>query len=532
MTFDLPAAEDLLPRDALRRNAALWPDETFITFEDGETWTRLDGLAHACGAAEVLHAAGVEQGDRVAVFLGNGSEFVRAWLGTAMLGATLMPINTGYQGTILARLFQLGRPKALVATPERLQALRATDVPEIHAATAVLAAELRQRSEALPVLERRVELHDPAVLLMTSGTTGPSKLVINTGLHAYLGGSWFVADSGRGREDTLLIDLPLFHGAALWWSTCALANGTRIVVRSMPAMRNYWEVARDNGITMGMLLSTMVPFLLQQDIRPAEREHMIRIMVTTPPPKDLPAFMARFRLPEIRTGYGLTEVPSPIVAYPGDEIIGSYCGRQREGFDCRLVDGFDLEAPVDEPGELIVRAAHPWMITPGYVDDAEATAAAWRNGWFHTGDMMRRDKEGRYFFVDRAKDAMRRRGENISSTEVEGELRLFPGVAEAACVPFRDEKSLEDEVKVWIVPRDGANIDFPSLLRFAVERMPYFMIPRYFELTDALPLTNSMRVKKFELRQRGNGPNTWDREAHGFRVTRRGLDEPQTQSAG
>jgi crotonobetaine/carnitine-CoA ligase len=166
------------------------------------------------------------------------------------------------------------------------------------------------------------------------------------------------------------------------------------------------------------------------------------------------------------------------------------------------------------------------MIAHEYVDNPEATARVWRNGWFHTGDMMRREGE-QYFFVDRAKDAMRRRGENVSSVELEAEIRTHADVAEVACVPYRPEGTVEDEVKAWIVPAPDSQVDFSELLRYCVDRMPYFMVPRYFELIEELPKTPSLRVKKFELRSRGNGSATWDREEHGLRVTRSGIREAE-----
>jgi carnitine-CoA ligase len=523
MTLRLPDPRDVLAREALQRNAERWPHEVFLTFEDGTTWTRQRALEEACGAAVHLRSVGVCQGDRVGVLLENGVGFFRAMFGTAMLGATLVPINTAYQGFMLETALRLSRPKAVIADSSALNLL-STAGPEAAHAAHVDVARLAGRSLQVPELSRPPALHDPAVMIMTSGTTGSSKLVVNSAIHAHLGGSWLICDGGRGREDALLLDLPLFHAAAFWWASCALANGTRMVVRRAPDMRQYWEVARDNDVTLALLLSTMVPFLLDQDVRQAERQHRIRLMTASPPPRDLTAFMGRFAIPEVRTGYGLTEVPTPIASHAGDLVAGSYCGRQRAGFECRLVDDNDIEVAVGEAGELVVRADQPWMITSGYVDNPEATAAAWRNGWFHTGDLMRTDAEGRFYFVDRLKEAMRRRGENISARELEGELRKFPGIADVACVPYREESWVEDEVKAWIVVREGMVADFEELLRFAVDRLPYFMVPRYYEKIPALPLTHSMRVKKNELRQRGNGPDTWDREERGFRVSRNGLE--------
>jgi crotonobetaine/carnitine-CoA ligase len=233
--------------------------------------------------------------------------------------------------------------------------------------------------------------------------------------------------------------------------------------------------------------------------------------------------MKRFNVAELHAAYGSTEVSGPIVRHPDDELVWGYCGRARTGFEVRLVDEHDVEVPVGEMGEVVVRTDQPWMLTSGYVDNPDANAAAWRNGWFHTGDAMRRDEAGRFFFMDRLKDAVRRRGENISSFEVEAEVVAFPGVSEVACVPHREPDGVEDEVKVWLVPEEGAAVDFDELLRFCAERMPYFMVPRYIELATSLPKTPSERVKKHLLRQQGNGPAAWDREEHGYRMTRDGL---------
>lgn len=528
--YRLPPVDEVAIRPVLERHARDWPEEVFMTFADGSTWTRERGVRQAYGAAHALRAAGVRQGDRVAIMLGNGPDFFRAWWGVSFLGATMVPVNTAYRGTLLAHLLRLAAPRHLIADDGGYAAVDALEdrsvVPEVRLSPADLGpADLGPESAEPPELERPILIRDAAALVMTSGTTGPSKLAVNSHLHLYLGGSWFTHERSRGREDVFLVDLPLFHGAALWLGTAALVSGVRLAVRSAPDLKNYWEVLRDSGATMAILLSAMVPILLGRPARPVEREHSLRTMIASPPPPDIDEFMRRLGLPEVWTGYGMTEVPAPLVYVAGDEMRPGYCGRRRRGFQCRLVDEHDIEVPEGAPGELIVRAEQPWMIAHEYVDNPQATVQVWRNGWFHTGDMMRREG-GQYFFVDRAKDAMRRRGENISSVELEAEIRTHVSVAEVACVPYRLEGTVEDEVKAWIVPADDrTEIDFAELLRYCVDRMAYFAVPRYFELTEELPRTPSLRVKKFELRARGNSAATWDREEHGLRVTRSGIRE-------
>ncbi|EHB59250.1 Long-chain-fatty-acid--CoA ligase [Mycolicibacterium rhodesiae JS60] len=526
-----PNVADVALRPALERYAARYPDETLIRFEDGTSWTRAQGVREAYAAAHELRRAGVRQDDRVGVLLGNGPDFLRTWWGTLFLGATLVPINTAYRGNLLAHLLRLAKPRVVVSDDAGHAEIDAALAGSVDRPARLWPADIQGDAHfaAPPELERPLAIWDTAMLIMTSGTTGPSKLAVNSTLQLYLGGSWFATDRSIGRDDVYLIDLPLFHAAGLWQGTASLVTGLGIALRSAPDLRNYWEVAREAEATMGILLSTMVPFLLGQPVRAAERQHRLRTMIASPPPPNIGEFMQRFGLRDASTGYGLTEVPAPLVHAVGDVMEAGYCGRLREGFECRIVDAHDIEVPEGQPGELIVRAGHPWMITSGYVDNPEATAESWRNGWFHTGDTMRREDD-RYFFVDRAKDSMRRRGENISSSELEAELSAHPDIAEAACVPHRPEGTVEDEVKAWIVAKPDAALDFEALLRWCADRMAHFMVPRYFELTDELPKTPSQRVKKYELRQRGNSENTWDREAHGFEVRRDGLREIQSRS--
>lgn len=522
MASPFPNVEEVALRSALERNALDRPDEEFLFFDDGTVWTRLKALEIAAFAANSLRAAGVRQGDRVALLLPNGEGFLRAWWGSALLGATVIPINTSLRGSLLRHLLSMARPVAFVSDDSGHRTVEELGDLDGGPRVQLRPDELVSTDSSVPVLERSLRIDDPSMMILTSGTTGPSKLVPNTHLHSYIGGSWFAVDRSRGREDLFQIDLPLFHAAAMYMVSASVAHGVRISLRTAPDLRNYWEILRDTGATMGSLISTMVPFLLKQPVRAAEREHRLRTVITSPPPADLEGFMARFNLAEAWTGYGMTELPSPIVRAPQDTMDPGYCGRTRPGFETRIVDEYDIEVAPGETGELIARCDQPWVIAPEYLDDPEATARTWRNGWFHTGDMMR-CVEGRYYFVDRLKDVIRRRGENISSAELEAELRTHPLIAEVACVPHRPEGIVEDEVKAWIIPVSGETIDFEELLRYAADRLPHFMVPRYFEIADELPKTPSQRVKKFELCKLGNSKNTWDREAHGLTVTRSGL---------
>lgn len=522
MSFTLPDREQVVVRSLLERNAERWPDDTFVLFEDGSSWTFRQARDEAYRAAHGMREAGICQDDKVVIIMGNGPDFFRAWWGASVLGAVLCPIHTAAKGNLLAHLMRTISPAAVVADGLGMDVLSQLDDQRLVPAVCLGPLDLSSSDTSPPTLERRIELWDHALWLATSGTTGASKVVTNTYLHAYLGGVHMTADRGRGRDDSFLVDLPLIHGAALWISIGCLASGTGIAVRSKPDFAAYWEVAAETKVTMAALLGSMVPFLLSQPHRRGETEHQISAMQAAPIPADVEQFQKRFNIPEIYTSWGMTEIPGPIHAVPGDPLVNGYIGRVRQGFEVRLVDEHDIEVHPGQTGEIVVRSAEPWMITNHYVGDIEATAKAWRNGWFHSGDLARVE-DGMFFFVGRQKEALRRRGENISILEVEAEVSAHPAVERVACVGVYDEESAEDEVKVWIVPSPSASVDFEDLLRYLVERMPYFMVPRYFEIIDELPLTPSQKVRRVALREKGNGPQTWDRAAHGWHVDRDGL---------
>jgi len=233
-------------------------------------------------------------------------------------------------------------------------------------------------------------------------------------------------------------------------------------------------------------------------------------------------FAERFGIGEVRTALGSTETGAPIFGLVAEEPPETWVGRVREGVSARVVDDNDVPVPAGDAGQLVLRGDRPWEITSGYLDEPAESAAAWRNGWFHTGDLVRLDDDGNLFWVDRLKDCIRRRGENISSYGVEAQILKFAGVEEAACVAARNELD-DEEVKAWVVAGQGA-IDWSALVDYLAARLPYFMVPRYYDQAVSLPKTPTMRVEKFRLRGLGNSSSTWDREEAGLVMTRSGLE--------
>ncbi len=526
----MPHRESTVIRYLLERNAADAPDEKSVVFDDGAAWSRLDCLHAAYASANQLFAAGVRQGDRVGVFMPNGVAFIRAWWGLCALGATIVPINPVFQGAMLQRIVDTGDLAAIVVDPERRPLISGqARVPRIL----LDPEDLRGSDHTPPALDRPIEPWDSVALILTSGTTGPSKLVTVTYMYFATGAGAFYEREGLGSDDVFLVDLPMFHMAALCYIGGSLLTRTAVAIRNRPALDQYWEVARDVRATAAILLSTMVSFLVDAEPRPAEREHRLRTVLMSPLPGDPESFKQRFGIANVWTTFGMSEAPSVMRGtcdLPGSNQPG-YVGQPYDGYEARLVDENDIEVGSGVPGELVIRTDTPWVISPSYFGDPEATAKAWRNGWFHTGDVMRRNEHGSFFFVDRVKDALRRRGEMISAYEVERVVLNYPGVREAACVAYPSDAGVDDDVKVFVVA-PGLNIDFADLLRFCHANMPHYMVPRYFEFIAVLPKTATMRVTKNVLRDQGHGDSTWDREAHGIRVTRRGVETFPTASAG
>jgi crotonobetaine/carnitine-CoA ligase len=270
-------------------------------------------------------------------------------------------------------------------------------------------------------------------------------------------------------------------------------------------------------ITTVGLLGAMTQFLMKQPASSDDRNHSLRSVIIAPFDESAIAFGQRFGVPTF-TEFNMTELAVPLWAGPNPTVPGTV-GRPRAGFDLRLVDGNDVEVPAGAAGELLVRARHPFTISHGYLNDSAATRRTWRDGWFRTGDLLRRDADDNYFFVDRIKDAIRRRGESISSFEVESAILEHPAIREAAVVPVPAAES-EDEVLAVIALQPGSELEPAALIDFLRDRLAYFMSPRFLRFVDALPRTPTQKVEKHVLRAAGRTPDAWDREAAGILIER------------
>jgi len=519
----VPPADQCVIRPLLEQRAAETPDATYVIAPDGTPWTFAAFREGVVRTANGLHALGVRQGDHVVSWLPNGMEALRLWFGLNYLGAVYVPINTAYRGGILQHVVRNSDAKLMVAHAalvprlaeiERTQLEQIVSVgrpgPELPGITMHGADALTSDSTALPALERPLEPWDTQAIIYTSGTTGPSKGVLSSYMHLHASIASAEAFPYLTGRDRFVINLPLFHvGGTLFIYAMLLRGGSIALVEGFDSER-FWDGIRRTGTTVGMLLGVMAQFLLKRPPSGADRDHPLRAVVMVPMTDGAEVFAERFGV-EIYTLFNMTETSIPIVSGRNPRPAGT-CGKVRPGIEVRLVDEADCEVPVGTVGEMMVRTDAPWSMNHGYYKNPEATATAWRNGWFHTGDAFRMDADGNYYFVDRIKDAIRRRGENISSFEVEREICAFPAVKEAAVIAARSELS-EDEVLAVVAPVPGQSIDPVALTRFLKDRLPYFMVPRYIRVVPELPKTPTQKIQKTTLRREGVTPDSWDREA-------------------
>jgi crotonobetaine/carnitine-CoA ligase len=375
---------------------------------------------------------------------------------------------------------------------------------------------------AAPLARAAVAPSALAAIMYTSGTTGRAKGVEVTHGHAGRFAADWIDAVRFEREDVLLTPLPLFHTIARTLGVLpTLMLGAQICVVPRFSASRFWDEVRRFDPTVVHGIFGMVPILLNMPARPDDRSHRVRSFYIGPSGLSA-AFEERFGI-EVIEVYGATETGIVTVFEPGGEHRPGSCGRANAAtYEVDLFDEQDRPVADGEVGEFVVRPRQAWTMLTGYYGRPEETVEAFRNLWFHTGDYGRRDDDGFFYFVDRKKDAIRRRGENITSSEVERAVNAHPVVAENAVIAVPSELG-EDEVMACIVLHPEAEVDFAEMIRFLDQRLPYFMVPRYLEVVERLPKTANEKVQKVELRGRGrNGITdaTWDREQHGIALTR------------
>lgn len=495
-----------------------------------QSWSFEGAVELAARSAGRLHEAGIRSGDRVAVICENRPEFIEIFLGASWLGAILVPINTASRGLQLRHILEnsgarlmvieaalLGALEHLGLETLKLETIWVVDQPGGSVTVPSMARPLPALGALVPAASVRPS--DTLAILYTSGTTGPSKGVCCPHAQYFWWGVNTAHLLGVGGNDVLCTPLPLFHTNALNTLFQALITGATAIFESRFSASGFFPTLAARQATVTYLLGAMVPILLSRPRSAEESGHRVRIALAPGVPGH---FHAEFRERTgiaLLDGYGSTETNFVIGCEIGATRPGTM-GCLFEGFQARVVDDDDNEVPDGTPGELLLRADAPFAFATGYFGTPEKTVETWRNLWFHTGDRVIRESDGYFKFVDRLKDAIRRRGENISSFEVEQVLLSHPEIATAAAYPVRSELA-EDEVMAAIVRHPGSALDEVAIVRFCEPRMPYFAVPRFLEFVDTLPTTENGKIQKYKLRERGITKDTWDREASGIIIKRR-----------
>jgi crotonobetaine/carnitine-CoA ligase len=521
---------------AISIRAAQKPDAVAIdSISTGEriTWSEVDG--HCRRWADALRRLRVEAGETVATILPNVPSAIYAWLGCGWLRAIEVPVNSDYQGEWLTHAVSNSQARVVVISQRCVPQLTAVAASLEHVDTVVVydagPEDRFEIGESLRVLNgeeffagahpaRDLEPPKPSDVMgviYTSGTTGRTKAVLQP---------WGMVEStvmifGKPEFENI-VHYSFFaqcHGLGKAAIALPAALDGRLVMRERFSITDFWDDTRKYGCTATFTMSVIPNFLLRQPPRDDDADNPLRAVIMGPVIPEVDEFKRRFGV-EVYTTFGSTEVGG--VLFTGDrEVNGSNwrsAGRvvSDAPTEIAIVDELDYPVGPNQVGELVVRPRRPWTMSLGYYNMPEETARAWRNGWFHTGDSFTYDEDGEYYFFDRAKEYIRRRGENISSFEVERAVFQYPGVMRAAAVPVPSEVG-EDEVMVFVLPQPGKSIDPADLVPFLQERMPGFAVPRYVEVVDSLPMTQAtFRVRKAELRDRGPTESTFDRVKAGI----------------
>ena len=501
------------------------PDAAFLVCGDArlsfaDTHERVERLAGG------LRSLGIGAGRTVGLLLDNGFSSVEVWFALARLGAIEVPFNPDHRGAVLQDMVARSRADVLVCTPHHLELL-ARSTPGALAAFDTVILDGSDGVQDVIRGKRVLQLEElytsggdagpspgpktPYGIMYTSGTTGRSKGVLVSHHYGSYLGHRLAEICGYDAREVMYCCLPLFHQGGQ--ANCVLpmlAVGGSVALTDCFGASRFWPEIERYGATTFLGFAPMLTILLKQSPAPADAANPVRTgMVGGVLPEVQRPFEERFGL-RLLNIYGMTEADCTI--YPRDPDAtptGSIGVTDGENFDVALMNEDDEQVPVGAVGEICVRPRRPHIMMDGYHDMPAETLHAYRNLWFHTGDLARRDSDGFFYFVDRLKESIRRRGENISSSEVEQVINSHPDVAESAVVAVPSEIG-EDEVMAFVVARSDS-LTAEQLVEYASERMAYFMIPRYVELVDGLPKTQTNKIAKSELKQRGVGDNTWDR---------------------
>ncbi len=549
----LDIARERVMHKLLERQAAKYSERTYMYFEDKKiSFKELNDAANrvACG----LQKLGITKGDKVSVIMENCPESIFLMFGLSKLGAVKVPINTAHKGEVMTYMVdhsdssilfmhshfvdrlasvleKTTKIKSVVVLEEDCGKHKSDDNAEgadtVKDQINALGKELVEWSDLTsndggyqPV---DVIWSDPVLILYTSGTTGlskgvliPQNLLFSMAERYYNG----VLEQNLDENDCIYVNSALFHAHA-WHAgiNLALLKGASILLAKQFSASKYWEDIKRYGCAISIAGGARLPILLLAEPSPEDANNPLKIILGGPASEKLcSAFEPRFGA-KIIEFYGSSELGMPIINQVSERKLGA-CGRAHQDFSIKIVDEDGAEVGVNQPGEILIRPLKPNMIMLEYYKMPEKTVEAWRDLWFHTGDNALIDEDGYYHFVDRKKDSIRRRGENVSSFEVERVINSHPSVIESAVYAVESELTEDDEVMVSLVFKPGQSLLPEDLMNYCEDKMAYFMVPRYVRFMDSLPKNAVLRVEKYRLREEGITADTWDRENAGYKLKR------------
>ncbi|NLX92023.1 MAG: AMP-binding protein [Firmicutes bacterium] len=537
----------------LERQAEKYGQRTYMYFED-KKFSYKDLNDFASRVARGLQDLGIAKGDKVAVVMENCPEYIFLMFALSKLGAVEVPINVFHKGEIMNYMVDhsdcsivvmqvqyIDRLESILQKSNKIKAvvlMESSGEDQKSGVTNATVAAVKERiasfgKKALgwPELmgndgnyqKADVIWSDPLLLLYTSGTTGLSKGVLLPQNLFYSMAERFcnwVLEGNLGEDDCIYVPSPLFHAHA-WHAgiNLALLKGARILLRRRFSASAHWDDIRRFNCTYSAAGGPRLPILLAAEPSPNDADNPLRVILGGPASEKIcNAFEPRFGV-KVLEFYGSTELGAPAMNTVSNRKIGS-CGRMLPDFLFKIADDDGAEVGVNQPGEFLVRVKQPYAMMLEYYKMPEKTVEAWRDLWFHTGDRVRVDEDGYIHFVDRKKDSIRRRGENISSFEVERVINSHPAVLESAAYGVESEFTDDDEVMVSLVLKPGQTLSPEELIAHCEGEMAYFMVPRYVRFVKELPKNAVNRVEKFKLREEGVTSDTWDREKSGYKLKR------------
>ncbi len=513
--FTVPAVLD--------RRAEQYPDRVMMSIAGTEV-TFEQMRQRSCVAANMLIDLGVGRGDCVALYTATCPEWVYFWLGAARIGAVSAAVNAANKGEFLLHTLRLSRAKVILTDAERRS--RVEEVAgELDALTEVVVQNdaLRaalERGAATVLPDDSAAVGEVGTLFFTSGTTGPSKAVATSWHYLFSVAATVAAAWQFGPGEVLWTAMPLFHLSAAPSVLAPMLVGGTTVLAGAFHPGEVWDEVRAHGAIGFAGAGAMISMLQNLPADSADARLPLRFVSAAPIDAHSYHDIERRYGCRIVTMYGMTEAFPITVKGVADDGVPGTSGRPNPNFEVRIVDPEGNPVPAGTVGEITCRPNYPHVMSEGYVrDGAGQVALDAHRDWFHTGDLGKLDTENNLTYVDRLKDSLRRRGENISSVELEAVVMRHPAVLEAAAVGVPSQLG-EDDVLLIVTVSPGAALDYPELLDFCADRMPYFWVPRFVEIVSELPKNGIGRIRKDLLRTRGLKPDTWDREKHGYTVIR------------